>query len=119
MGPIRSLSGMNDDVLEQTNEVQSLVRRLRDANRRLTGTTGEAPTPLNAASGGSGEATKLPAPPPLLIRLTQSIEALNAATSDLRAEVSYLENFSETGSDEKTGGLSGMGQQGFGTLKAY
>lgn len=86
MGPMKNLSAMADEVRSQTSEVMSLVHRMRDANRRLTGNTGEVPT--NAAV--AGVATK-PEANPLLVDLTVAIEHLNGATADLRAEIDYFE----------------------------
>lgn len=94
MGPMKNLSTMADEVRSQTAEVMSFVHRMRDANRRLTGNTGEAPT--NAAVAGSG--AMKPEANPLLVDLTIAIEHLNGATADMRAEIIYFETMvAETG----------------------
>lgn len=100
MGPQKSLSNMAEEVRGQTAEVLSFVTRLREANRRLTGSTGESPTQL----GGSGrsEAGQIEDRRPLLVEMTTALEHLNAATADLRDEVSYLEGVSETGAPMNT-----------------
>lgn len=92
-----SISTMTKQVLEQTSEVHSLVDRLRTASRRMTGSTGEAPTQL--AGRGEGPMSKEDSEPPLLVSLGNAIERLNSATADLRSEVGYLEGFTETARD--------------------
>lgn len=101
----RSISSMIDDVRSQTAEVRSAVQRLRNANRRMVGGTGEAPTPL---STGGGQKVQLePADRlPLLEDLSVELERLNGATSDLRAELAFLENFTETADNVKTEGYA-------------
>lgn len=94
-----SISKMTHQVVEQANEVNALVNRLRAGNRRMTGATGEGPTPIGTGRGGSESSLKQDQPP-LLHGLDHAIEMLNAAMSDLRAEVSYIEGFTETASDE-------------------
>ena len=118
MGPIKSFSSMIDDVRSQTNEVDNLVRRIRAASNRLTGSTGQTPTPINATQQGRAETADRP---PLLIDLTVRLEALNSVVSELRDEVTYLEQYSETAEDmgKITGvaGLSGFG--GTGSIRGY
>lgn len=97
MGPQRSLSGMTEDVNIQTDVIRKCVARMRAANRRLTGGTGEPPTQLAVNNAGSHAPTVAEAPP-LMVALTIAIEANNAAVSDLVSEIDYFENLSETGS---------------------
>jgi len=96
MGPQRSLTSLINEVHSQTAEVNSFVNRLRQANRRLTGSTGESPTVLGAGAVGR-LSEKVDEMPPLMVALTTAMENLNSATADLRAEVGYLETLSETG----------------------
>jgi hypothetical protein len=106
-GPQRSLTGIIEDIRSQTGEVNSIVYRMRTAGRRLTGTTGEAPTPLTGA-GRPPEAEEVP---PLMVQLTIGTEKLNQAIAALRAEVSHMENLSETGrSDNQPQGYASQGQ---------
>lgn len=94
MGPQRSLSALINEVQSQTDEVRSFTHRLRTANKRLTGGTGEEPPKLSEGRGPTG--ATIAEVPPLMVALSIAVEALNGATSDLRAEVTYLENLSET-----------------------
>jgi hypothetical protein len=102
MGPIRSISGVTNDLMIQRDEVRSLIRRLREANRRLTGSTGEAPTPL--AQNAAGQVVNTTITPPLLVQLTVEAEYLAQAVNELRYEVGYLEQFSETGNETTDAG---------------
>lgn len=88
----RTISSMIDEVRSQTSEVLNFVDRLRTANRRLTGSTGEQPTPIGKISGEVAGAKDMP----LLEELNTELERLNAATADLRAEVNFFESISET-----------------------
>ncbi len=101
MGPMKSLSAMANEVRSQTEEVMSFVHRMRDANRRLTGSTGE--TPQKEVGGPTA-----PQPPnPLLVDLNVAIEHLNGATADLRSEINYFEQMvSETGPTEASAGVA-------------
>lgn len=99
MGPMKSISEMIRDVNDQATEIRGMTRRMRDANRRLTGGTGEAPTTLNAVATEDIGKTAADARP-LLVSLTVALEALNSATSAMRDEISYAETFSETGNDQ-------------------
>lgn len=91
-GPIRTLSGMIDDVREQSVEIVGLTERMREASRALTGSTGQAPTPLSGAPGSAGEAKE----PPTLIALTIAIANLNGVVNALRDEVNYYANLAGT-----------------------
>lgn len=93
-GPMRSLSGMIDDVRLETSKVNGITDRMRTASRRLTGSTGQAPTPLNPA--GAGEGATIKSEPPLMVQLTLEIEGLKRATSELFDEINFLESISET-----------------------
>lgn len=104
MGPIRSISGMIDDVKQQTGEIVGATDRLRNANRHLTGGDGRATTPLVPAEQA---ANSLKGEPPLMIQLTIAISALDAAMGDLRSEISYLEQHSETGEPRDTTAAAG------------
>lgn len=95
MGPMRNLTGIIEDIRAQTDEVTSITHRMRSANKRLTGGTGEAPTPLTN-QGGTLSAIKEDEPP-LMVKLTIVTEKLNQAMAALRAEISYFETLSETG----------------------
>lgn len=97
MGPIRSLSGMIEDVNEQTAEGERLLRRLRDANRKLTGGCAEPPAQLKDAS--SSKAERDPIEVPLMVRLTVVLEVHRQVLNAIREEVTYLENHSETATD--------------------
>lgn len=95
MGPMKNLSAMANEVRCQASEVMSLVYRMRDANKRLTGNTGELPT--NRVEAGAPVGMP-PEANPLLVDLTVAIEHLNGATADLRAEINYFETMvAETG----------------------
>lgn len=95
MGPMKNLSMMANEVRSQVSEVMSLVHRMRDANRRLTGNTGELPTKGEEAGAPVGMP---PEANPLLVDLTVAIEHLNGATANLRAEIDYFEaTVAETG----------------------
>jgi hypothetical protein len=96
MGPIRSLTGMIDDITEQTNQVTALTRRLRDANKRLTGSTALDRQAEVAAQEPRGPVEVLPT----LARLTLAIEGHGSAVTALRDEIAYMEQFSETGESE-------------------
>lgn len=90
------LSRTIEEVLSQTSDFNSFVDRMRIANRRLTGSTGEMPTAIggkDANYAGKAEALQ---EPPLMVRLSSAVELLNAARSDLGAEISYFENLAET-----------------------
>lgn len=101
MGPIRSISGVTMDIINQRDEIRSLIRRLREANRKLTGSTGEAPTPLAQSAGQAVNAT---INPPLLVQLTVEAEQLAQSINELRHEVGYLEQFSETANETTDAG---------------
>lgn len=94
MSTDRSLSGMADAVRTETSAVNEMTERLRQANRRLTGGTGQAPTPLNSVANSKG-ATEASVPP-LMVGLNAEVDGLQLAISNLRNELSYLENHSET-----------------------
>lgn len=100
-----SLSKMISEVRSQAIEVNSLVGRLRLANRRLSGATGEAPTQLNSVKGPTA-----PEPDrPLLEQLNVELERLNSATADLRSEVNHVETYSETGETSETPNYANQG----------
>lgn len=102
MGPIRSLTGMIDDITEQTSEVTVLTRRMREANKRLTGNSAfDSQSQATALEPRNGPAEVLPT----LARLTSAIEGHRAAVTGLRDEISYMEQFSETA--EELGKASG------------
>lgn len=66
-GPQRTLDSLFGALQQDRADIDRAIRRMREANRRLTGSTGEAPTPLNQV------AVKTTLPPqdePLLMRLT-------------------------------------------------
>jgi hypothetical protein len=113
MGPQKSLSELTDDVRVQTSAVNDFVHRLRAANRRLTGSTGEQPTQL-AQAAARNEVDEMP---PLMVGMTIAIEHLNSAMSDLRAEISYMERLSET-ADHGEVSAKAPYAPGAGTLRA-
>lgn len=93
MGPMKNLSALLNEVRSQAIEVTGFVHRMRDANRHLTGGTGETP---QKDIGRGGPLSPEP-PMPLLADLTAAVEDLNGATSALRAEINYFEQMvSET-----------------------
>lgn len=98
MGPQRSLTALINEVESQTAEVRSFTHRLRTASKRLTGGTGEEPTKLAGRTEG-GPSNALVEVQPLMVALSLAVESLNSATSDLRSEIGYLENLSETNAD--------------------
>lgn len=90
-----TISNMTGEITGLINEASSIVGRLRSANRRLTGETGEEPTQLASAVGPKvRDAVETG---PLLPELQAAIETLNSKLRDIRLEVSHLENVSETG----------------------
>lgn len=96
---MRTLSSMIAAVRGQTAEVEGAVIRLRSASRRLTGSTGEAPTSINTIKGGASAGDRVAEMPPLMIQLDAELERLNEATADLRNEISHVESYSETGEE--------------------
>jgi hypothetical protein len=110
-GPLKSLSALTDEVRAQTAEVHGFVYRMRDANRRLTGSTGEQPTKLERLDGGGRMGDAPTDRNPLLVDLTVATEALNSATAELRAELVYFETMvSETGQDTKSYAANATGR---------
>lgn len=107
----RNISSMIAEVRSQTSEVRSVVDRLRNANRRLTGATGETPTKLSDARDGNN--LKASIQPPLLEDLNSELEQLNAATADLRNEVNFLEGISETGAAQEAAGYAKQADVGY------
>lgn len=99
MGPINSLSDMTTAVRGRTDEIANTTERLRAANRRLTGSTGQAPVPLTPG-GGSADNASVKGEPPLMLALTVALANLEGAMSEMRAELDYLEQFSETGQSD-------------------
>lgn len=97
MGPYKSLTNAITEVAMQANEVSSLIYRMRQANRRLTGSCGEQP--INAATPPGRGDRAFDESPPLLVGLTMSMEHLNSAIAELRDEVIFLESISETNQD--------------------
>jgi hypothetical protein len=90
---MRSISSMIAEVRSQTDEIRSFTNRLRNANRKLTGGTGEQPTPLASVKQGAvADRPDLP----LLEDLNIELERLGVANADLRSEVTFLEGVSET-----------------------
>jgi len=97
MGPIRSLTGMIDDVNEQTSLVHGLTRRIREANRRLTGSSAFESMPQTVGSTAAQDRSGPVEVLPTLARLTLAISGNGSAISELREEVAYMESFAETG----------------------
>ncbi len=95
-GPQMGLSRVTEEIIGQTSDINGFVERMRTANRRLTGSTGQAPTPLKPPETGYAEKQTTIEEPPLMVRLTNAVELLNAARSDLAAEISYFESLAET-----------------------
>lgn len=97
MGPYKNLSNTSSELGMQADEVSSLIYRVRQANRRLTGGCGEQV----AVPTGAGRVDKVAydEAPPLLVGLTVALERLNLAIAELRDEVVYLESVSETNQD--------------------
>ncbi len=89
----RTISSMIAEVRSQRDEVRGFVERLRNANRHLTGATGETPTKLADVRAQNGGPTTMT---PLLEDLNIELESLNSATADLRDEIGFLETVSET-----------------------
>ncbi len=71
-GPQRSLSSLIDEIRGQTADLNAYVERMRAANRRLTGSTGETPTKIGSVGGGTLDANKVSERPPLMVELTMA-----------------------------------------------
>jgi len=93
MSTERSLSDMIQTVRNETSNALALADRLRNANRRLTGGTGQAPTPIDRPDAASVKQAE----PPLVIGLNMALDEHQSAIVALENEVTYLERLSETG----------------------
>lgn len=104
---MRSISSMTAEIRSQTEEVWNGVHRVRNANRRMTGSTGEQPTPINVVKGSNVD--KIDRELSMLDELSMAIEHLNSATAELRDELACMEGYTETAS------TLGMVEKGFAT----
>lgn len=98
---MRTISSMTKDLRSLNEEAWGLIDRVRRGNRSMTGYTGEVPTDNSVG---------------LAPTTSCALDALNVAIADignaitaLRAEVTHMEGYTETGDEIPVLGQSAQG----------